>query len=131
MPTYVLDAAEHQQLRILHSAQLSPGSLRDSMRRRLSPRSSHGAQRKEVYDIPKPIQHKQLRLVSREPNLVNRIVHQLHLRIEHRVDALKVQQIAFLQRDNIIRVIGWGMVGIDVLRQHRLVVFELGRSHAG
>jgi hypothetical protein len=84
-----------------------------------------------ICDIPEPIQGKQFGLVSRKSNLIDRIVDQLHLRIEHWVDALQIQQISSLHIDNLVRISGWRLVRVDVRWQPHLIVLELWRSHGG
>jgi hypothetical protein len=82
--------------------------------------------RLQTNDIPESIQHKQLGLISRKANLVDRVIHQLHSRIQHRVDAFEVQQVAALHADDIMGVSCWAT---DVLRRHGLVVFQVRGSH--
>jgi hypothetical protein len=52
------------------------------------------SRREDRTNVPESVQDKQLGLISREPNLINRIVHKPHFRIQHRVNALKIQQVA-------------------------------------
>jgi len=82
----------------------------------------------KMYDIPKTIQHKQLGLISRKSNLINRVIHQLHLRIQHWINAFEVEQVAALHADDIMGVSCWA---VNVLRQHALVVFQVRGSHGG
>jgi len=56
-------------------------------------------------NVPKSTQHKQLGLVSCESNLINRIVHKSHLRIQHRIDALEIQQVALLYGVDIFDIV--------------------------
>jgi hypothetical protein len=56
-------------------------------------------------NVPKTIQYKQLCLVSRESNLVDRIVYESHLRVQDWVHALEIQQIALSQRRHIFDVV--------------------------
>jgi hypothetical protein len=84
-----------------------------------------------MYNIPEPVQHKQLGLVWCESNLINCVIHQLHLRIQHRIDAFEIEQVAALHIDDVVGVSGGRVARVDVLRQHAFVVFEAGRSHVG
>lgn len=86
----------------------------------------------EVYMyIPKSIQHKQLGLISCKANLIDSIVDHLHFRVQHRVDAFEIKQVAALHVDDVVGVSGGRMPWVDVLRQHAFVVFEAGGSHGG
>jgi hypothetical protein len=63
------------------------------------------SRQKDRTNIPESIQHKQLGLVSCKSNLVDRIVDESHLRVQHRVHALKIQQIALSQGRNLVDVV--------------------------
>jgi len=84
-----------------------------------------------MYDIPESIQHEQLRLIWRKANLIDCVIHQLHLRIQHRIDAFEIEQVAALHIDNVVGVSSGRVARPDMLREYRLVVFELGGSHGG
>jgi hypothetical protein len=56
-------------------------------------------------NVPKSVQHKQLGLVSRESNLINRIVYESHLSVQYRIHALEIQQIALSQGGNIVDIV--------------------------
>ena len=84
-----------------------------------------------MYNIPESIQHKQLGLVWCKSNLINRVIHQLHLRIQHRIDAFEIEQVTALHIDDVVGVSRGRVAWVDVLRQHALVIFEAGRSHVG
>lgn len=69
---------------------------------------------------PKAIEDEELRLVSSEANLVNRVVHEMHLGIEHRVDVLERQQVRARK--------GRRINGLDIMhigRASLVVVLEL------
>jgi hypothetical protein len=63
------------------------------------------SRQKDSTNVPKSVQHKQLGLVSSESNLINRIVHESHLRVQHRVHALEIQQITLSQGGNIVDIV--------------------------
>ena len=69
-----------------------------------SPHCSRTPNETNMYDPPETVEHKQLGLVSCEPNLIDGVVDQSHLRIQHRVHALEVQQVVFVPRNNLMAI---------------------------
>lgn len=49
-------------------------------------------------DLPEAIQDKQLPLIPSHTDLVNRIVHKSHLRIEYRINVLSAEKVTFVHR---------------------------------